>query len=132
MERHNSNASALAHMFIDHPKVTSVYYPGLASDPNFEISKRQMRGFGGMLSIDVGTAEKAKSFVKRLKVCRFATSLGGVETLVQPVALMSHATISPKERARSGIGEGLLRISIGIEAIDDIRQDIYDALAEES
>ncbi|MEK7855204.1 MAG: PLP-dependent transferase, partial [Acidobacteriota bacterium] len=77
----------------------------------------------------VGSAEAAKTLVDNLHVCTFATSLGGVETLVQPVALMTHATLTPDERAQAGISDGLLRISVGIEHIDDICQDIYDALA---
>lgn len=129
MERHNENAFALANMLSDHPKVTAVHYPGLESHANYEIAKRQMRGFGGMLAADVATAEAAKDFVNRLKVCAFATSLGGVETLIQPVALMTHATLSPAERAAAGVSEGLLRISVGIEAIDDISRDIFEALS---
>lgn len=128
MERHNSNASTLAYMLREHSKVSAVYYPGLEAHQNFEIAKRQMRGFGGMVAVDVGTAEGAKSFVNNLKICTFATSLGGVETLVQPVALMTHATLSPEERAQAGVSEGLLRISVGIEDINDICEDIYDAL----
>jgi methionine-gamma-lyase len=128
MERHNSNASALANMLIEHPKVSAVHYPGLESHANHEIAKRQMRGFGGMLAADVGTAEAAKALVNNLKVCTFATSLGGVETLIQPVALMTHATLSPEERVAAGVSEGLLRISVGIEDIDDICKDIYEAL----
>ena len=128
MERHNANASALANMLMEHPKITAVYYPGLEDHQNHEIAKRQMRGFGGMLGVDVGAAEAAKSLVNNLKVCTFATSLGGVETLIQPVALMTHATLSPEERAAAGVSEGLLRISVGIENLDDICQDIYDAL----
>lgn len=128
MERHNSNASALANMLLEHPKISAVYYPGLEDHQNYQVAKRQMRGCGGMLGADVGTAEAAKSLVNSLRVCTFATSLGGVETLVQPVALMTHATLSPEERAAAGVSEGLLRISVGIERIDDICQDIYDAL----
>ncbi|MDI1243424.1 MAG: PLP-dependent aspartate aminotransferase family protein [bacterium] len=128
MERHNSNASALANMLLEHPKVAGVYYPGLEHHQNHEIARRQMRGFGGMLGADVGTADAAKSLVDNLKVCTFATSLGGVETLIQPVALMTHATLSPGERAAAGVSEGLLRISVGIESIADICQDIYDVL----
>ncbi len=129
MERHNTNAFALANVMARHPKIRAVHYPGLESHQNHEIAKRQMSGFGGMVGVDVGSAEAAKSLVNNLKVCTFATSLGGVETLVQPVALMTHATLSPEERVQAGVSEGLLRISIGIEHIDDISQDIYDALA---
>lgn len=128
MERHNANAFAFANTIADHPRVKAVYYPGLGSHQNHEIAKRQMSGFGGMVGVDVGSAETAKSLVNNLKVCTFATSLGGVETLVQPVALMTHATLSPEERAQAGVSAGLLRISVGIEHIDDICQDIYDAL----
>lgn len=128
MERHNSNAFGLANVLSDHSKVKQVFYPGLETHQNHEVAKRQMTGFGGMLGVDVGTAETAKSVVNNLKVCVFATSLGGVETLVQPVALMTHATLSPEERAKAGVSEGLLRISVGIEHLDDICQDIYDAL----
>ncbi len=115
-------------MLLEHPNISAVYYPGLEDHQNHEIAKRQMRGFGGMLGADVGTAEAAKSLVNNLKICTFATSLGGVETLVQPVALMTHATLSAEERAAAGVSEGLLRISVGIEHIDDICQDIYEAL----
>lgn len=128
MERHNSNASVLANTLVSHAKVEAVFYPGLESHQNHEIAKRQMKGFGGMLGVDVGTAEAAKSVVNNLKICTFATSLGGVETLVQPVALMTHATLSPAERAKAGVSEGLLRVSVGIEDINDICRDIYDAL----
>lgn len=128
MERHNSNASALANMLLEHPKITAVHYPGLESHSNHEIAKRQMRGFGGMLAADVGTADAAKSLVNDLKICTFATSLGGVETLIQPVALMTHATLSAEERTAAGVSEGLLRISVGIEDVEDICKDIYSAL----
>ncbi len=128
MERHNSNAYALSNVLLDDPKVHQVFYPGLEGSQNHEIAKRQMSGFGGMVGADVGTANAAKALVNKLKVCTFATSLGGVETLVQPVALMTHATLSAEERSKAGISDGLLRISVGIEHIDDICRDIYDAL----
>lgn len=128
MERHNSNAFALANMLSSHAKVAAIFYPGLESHRNHGIATRQMKGFGGMIGVDVGTAEAAKDFVNRIKVCTFATSLGGVETLVQPVALMTHATLSAEERKTAGISDGLLRVSVGIEDIEDIRQDIYNAL----
>jgi cystathionine beta-lyase/cystathionine gamma-synthase len=88
-----------------------------------------MRGFGGMVGVDIGTAEAAKSLVNNLKICTFATSLGGVETLIQPVALMTHATLSDEERSQAGVSDGLLRISVGIECLDDICEDIYNALS---
>jgi len=128
MERHNSNAFAFANMMTNHPKVKAVYYPGLETHQNHAIAKRQMNGFGGMVGVDVGTAEAAKSLVNTLKICTFATSLGGVETLVQPVALMTHASLTSEERAHAGISDGLLRVSVGVEDIDDICQDIYAGL----
>jgi methionine-gamma-lyase len=128
MERHNANAAAFADAMVGHPRVTAVHYPGLEDHPSHEAAKRQMRGFGGMVGVDVGTAEEAKTLVNNLKVCTFATSLGGVETLVQPVALMTHATLTPEERAAAGVSEGLLRISVGVEDVDDIIRDVQQAL----
>lgn len=128
MERHNNNAMTLANSLVSNPKVVEVFYPGLETHQNHEIAKRQMRGFGGMLGVDVGTAAAAKSVINNLKLSTFATSLGGVETIVQPVALMTHATLSAENRAQAGISDGLLRISVGIEDVDDICHDIYDAL----
>ena len=128
MERHNANGLELAHFLSAHPKAKAVFYPGLESHVNHPIAARQMSGFGGMLGLDVGSAEAAKSFVNNVELCTFATSLGGVETIVQPTALMTHATISAEERAAAGISEGLLRISVGIEDIRDIVADITQAL----
>ena len=128
MERHNNNAMTLANSLVSHSNVRAVFYPGLEAHQNHEIARRQMRGFGGMLGVDVGTATAAKSVINNLRLSTFATSLGGVETIVQPVALMTHATLSAEDRAKAGISEGLLRISVGIEHIDDICQDIYDAM----
>ncbi len=128
MERHNSNTFALANMLLEHSAVQAVHYPGFEDHVNHEIAKRQMHGFGGMLAADVGTAAAAKSLVNNLKICTFATSLGGVETLIQPVALMTHATLSAEERSAAGVSEGLLRISVGIEDVNDICEDIYSAL----
>ena len=128
MERHNHNAFALANMLSEHPKVKAVYYPGLESHVNHDVAVRQMRGFGGMIGLDVGTVEAGKAFVNKLKVCTLATSLGGVETIVQHSASMTHATIPREERLKAGISDGLLRISVGVEHIDDIREDIYNAL----
>ena len=128
MERHNDNASALADTLSHHPKVRAVFYPGLESHQNHEIAKRQMQGFGGMIGFDIGTAEAAKTLVNNLEVCTFATSLGGVETLVQPVALMTHASLSPEERAAAGVPEGMIRLSVGVEDVKDIENDILQAL----
>lgn len=129
MERHNDNAFAMANMLYAHPKAVEVFYPGLASHRGHDLAGAQMRGFGGMLALDLGTAAAAKAFVNSVTVCTFATSLGGVETIVQPSALMTHANLAPEERAAAGISDGLVRISVGIEAIEDLIADIESALA---
>jgi methionine-gamma-lyase len=128
MERHNDNAYAMANMLAAHPRVKAVYYPGLESHRNHEIAKAQMSGFGGMIGMDLGTAQAAKTFVNNVHLCTFATSLGGVETIVQPSALMTHATLSTEQRAAAGISDGLIRMSVGIEDIDDLIDDVTKAL----
>jgi cystathionine beta-lyase/cystathionine gamma-synthase len=128
MERHNSNAEAIANDLVSHPKVRAVYHPGLQSHGNHEIAKSQMCGFGGMMAIDLGTGAAAKSFVNNVELCTFATSLGGVETIVQPAALMTHATLSAEERSAAGISDGLIRMSVGIENVGDLIGDIRQAL----
>jgi methionine-gamma-lyase len=132
MERHNENGLELARFLTSHPKAKEVFYPGLNSHINHDIAVRQMSGFGGMLGLDVGSAAAAKAFANSVKLCTFATSLGGVETIIQPVALMTHATLSEEDRASAGIAEGLIRISVGIEDIRDIIADVNQALSSES
>jgi len=128
MERHNENAFALANMLIEHPSVEAVYYPGLESHVNHEVAKKQMRGFGGMIGLDVGTIEAGKTVVNNLKLCTLATSLGGVETIIQHSASMTHATIPLEDRIAAGVTDGLLRLSVGIESIDDLKADFEQAL----
>lgn len=128
MERHNHNASVLANMLAEHPKVTAVYYPGLESHPNHDVAKRQMTGFGGMIGLDVGTVKAGKAFINSLRLCMLATSLGGVETIVQHSASMTHATVPAELRRRAGITDGLLRLSVGIEDVEDLKRDIGQAL----
>lgn len=128
MERHNSNAFALANMLDKHPKVNAVLYPGLASHPNHDIAKKQMSGFGGMLSFDLGSVEAGKAFVNAVRICTLATSLGGVESIVQHSTSMTHATIPREERLRVGITDGLIRFSVGIEGINDLLADVEQAL----
>ena len=130
MERHNQNASALANMFIGRRTVQSTYYPGLESHRNHNIAKSQMRGFGGMIGIDVGAFDSAKAFINNLRLCKIATSLGGVETIIQHSASMTHATFSPEARAAAGISDGLLRLSVGIEDVDDLMNDFEQALSK--
>jgi len=128
MERHNSNAFALANMLKEHPAVDEVYYPGVESHSNHEIAARQMKGFGGMVSFDLGSSERGKSFVNNVRLCTLATSLGGVETIVQHAASMTHASIPAEERRRAGISDGLIRMSVGIEDVEDLKTDICQAL----
>ncbi len=128
MERHNENAFAIAYMLEKHPKIKSVFYPGLKSHENFEIAKSQMKGFGGMVAFDVGSLKEGRNFVNNLKICTLATSLGGVETIVQHSASMTHATIPHEQRLKAGITDGLIRLSVGIEAVDDLIADLQNAL----
>jgi methionine-gamma-lyase len=130
MERHNYNASVLADMFIAHPKVANVYYPGLPAHGNHNVAAKQMRGFGGMIGLDVGTVSAGKTLVNNLKLCTLATSLGGVETIVQHSASMTHATIPREDRIAAGISDGLLRVSVGIEDVEDLKADFEQALAK--
>ena len=128
MERHNSNASALAHMLSIHPNVQHVYYPGLSEHQNHEVAKSQMSGFGGMVSFDLESVEAGKSFVNNVRVATLATSLGGVETIVQHAASMTHASIPAEERKRAGISDGLIRMSVGVEDFKDLARDLTQAL----
>ena len=128
MERHNDNAFALANMLAKHPKVDAVYYPGFESHINYDVAKKQMRGFGGMIGLDVGTIDAGKALVNNLKLCTLATSLGGVETIIQHSASMTHATIPREDRIAAGVTDGLLRLSVGIESIDDLKADFNQAL----
>ncbi len=129
MERHNSNAFAIANMLGDHPKVTGVYYPGLESHQNHEIAKRQMPGgYGGMIGLDLGTVEAGKTFSNSVRLCTLATSLGGVETILQHSASMTHAAISREDRLKAGISDGLIRLSVGVEDVSDLIDDLTQAL----
>jgi cystathionine beta-lyase/cystathionine gamma-synthase len=128
MERHNSNGMALAKFLENHPKVKRVFYPGLASHPQHEIAKRQQRGFGAMLSFDVGSLEAARRLLNHVKLCSLAESLGGVETLISLPALMTHASIPPDVRQQIGITDGLVRLSVGIEDVEDLIADLDQAL----
>jgi cystathionine beta-lyase/cystathionine gamma-synthase len=128
MERHNANGMAIAQYLEAHRKVKRVVYPGLASHPQHEIAKRQQRGFGAMISFDVGSLEAARSLLNRVKLCSLAESLGGVETLISLPALMTHASIPAERRLEIGITDGLIRISVGIEDVEDLIADLEHAL----
>ncbi len=129
MDRHNENGMAIAKYLEAHPKVKRVVYPGLASHPQHEIAKRQQRGFGAMISFDVGSLEAARSLLNHVKLCSLAESLGGVETLISLPALMTHASIPAARRLEIGITDGLIRISVGIEDVEDLIADLDKALA---
>jgi methionine-gamma-lyase len=128
MERHNSNALSVAKMLAAHPKVEAVYYPGLETHENHTIAKRQMKGYGGMIGLDLGSVEAGKTLVNNVKICTLATSLGGVETILQHSASMTHATLSPEARLKAGVTDGLIRLSVGIEDVDDLIGDLEQAL----
>ena len=129
MQAHCANAQALAEWLQTHDAVSDVIYPGLASHPHHALAARQMDGFGGMLSIRLkGGFEAAKRFCERLELFTLAESLGGVESLVNHPAVMTHASIPPARRAELGIGDELVRLSVGIEALADLRADVGQAL----
>ncbi len=130
VERHNVNALALAESLSGHRKITRVHYPGLPDHPGHEIAARQMKGFGGIVAIDLKDGyDAAARFVDHLRVIVNAASLGGVESLVSLPVLTSHAKATPAERAVAGVTEGTVRISVGIEAIEDLIADVDAALA---
>jgi cystathionine beta-lyase/cystathionine gamma-synthase len=128
MVQHNANGLALAEFLAAHPKVRRVYYPGLPSHPQYELAKRQMRGFGGMLSFDLGSLEAARRVLNGVRLLSLAESLGGVETLISHPATMTHASVPAERRAALGITDGLVRISAGIEDVEDLKEDLAQAL----
>ena len=130
VERQSANTMAVAEFLEAHPRVTTVNYPGLASHPGHEIAKRQMSGWGGMLSFALdGDLDAVKTFLPHLRLAHRAANLGAVETTVGPPATTSHVECTPEERAALGIPEGLVRYSAGIENIDDLIADLDQALA---
>jgi len=128
MAQHNVNGMALAAFLAAHPAVKQVLYPGLPSHPQHDLAKRQMRGFGGMLSFDVGTYENARRVCNRVKLMALAESLGGVETLICHPASMTHASVPPERRQAIGLTDSLVRISAGIEDPQDLIDDLKQAL----
>ena len=129
MEKHNENGQAVASFLAEHPKIQKVYYPGLASHPQHEIAKRQQDGFGGMVSFETGSLDNAKKVLESVKVATLAESLGGVESLISHPASMTHASVPNETRQELGITDGLVRISVGIEDIEDIISDLDQALS---
>jgi cystathionine beta-lyase/cystathionine gamma-synthase len=128
MEAHDRNGRTVAAFLAEHPKVEKVYYPGLASHPQHEIAKRQQKGFGGMVSFETGSLEAAKKVLENVKLCTLAESLGGVESLISHPASMTHASIPLDRRQNLGISDGLVRVSVGIEDVEDIIADLDQAL----
>ena len=128
MRQHSANGLALAEYLAGHPKVTRLYYPGLPSHPQHALAKRQMHGFGGMLAFDVGSLEAARTVLDSVRLLALAESLGGVESLISHPASMTHASVPPEWRAALGITDGLVRISAGIEDIEDLKEDVIQAL----
>jgi cystathionine beta-lyase/cystathionine gamma-synthase len=128
MAQHNVNGLALAEFLASHPSVSHVLYPGLPGHPQHELARRQMRGFGGMLSFDAGTFESARRVCNRVKLMALAESLGGVETLICHPASMTHASVPPERRLAIGLTESLVRISAGIEDPQDLIEDLEQAL----
>jgi cystathionine gamma-lyase/cystathionine beta-lyase/cystathionine gamma-lyase/homocysteine desulfhydrase len=128
MEKTNTNAQVIAEYLARHRKVEKTIYPGLTSHPHHALAVRQMRGFGGLISFDVGSLDAAKRVLNNLKLMALAESLGGVETLISHPAIMTHASVPADRRAALGITDGLIRISVGIEDVEDLEADLAQAL----
>jgi cystathionine gamma-synthase len=129
VQRQNQNALKIAVFLEAHPKIKIVYYPGLTSHPDYAIAKRQLSGFGGMLSFELdGDFDQTKAFMDRLKAIKLATSLGGVTSLANQPITNTHAALSPEDRARAGISESLVRLSVGIESVETLIDDLKTAL----
>lgn len=130
MERHCDNAAKIAQFLSEHPKVDKVYYPGLSSHPNHAVAQRQMKGFGGMLSFTLkgDKIEDAKRFLERAKLFSLAESLGGVESLCGHPATMTHASIPKEEREKAGLKDSLIRLSVGVEDVEDLIEDLKNAI----
>lgn len=132
MERHCSNALKVARFLESHKSIERVYYPGLPSHPQHELATKQMRGFGGMISAVLGGGlDNSRRFLERVKIFALGESLGGVESLIEHPAIMTHASIPPANRAKLGIVDGLVRFSVGIEDVDDLLADIEQALRDD-
>lgn len=127
MKRHEENGVAMANYLAHHPKAKKVYYPGLPDHPQHSLARRQMDGFGAMISFELGSYENAKKFLDRVRLCSLGESLGGVETLISHPETMTHASVPVADRQRLGITPGLVRISVGIEDIEDLIADVENA-----
>ncbi len=131
MEAHEKNAKEIAKYLEEHPKVEKIYYPGLDSNPQYELARKQMDGFGGMLSFEInGELKEAKKFIEDLDIFHLAESLGGVESLAEIPALMTHASVPREKREEVGIKDNLIRLSIGIEEPEDLKEDLESAFRD--
>ncbi len=128
MRQHDASGRRIADWLTRHPKVDQVYYPGLPSHPQHDLACRQMSGFGGMISIELGSVERARRLVERTKIFALAESLGGVESLIGHPASMTHASVPPEMRRAMGLTDSLVRLSVGIEDVDDLIADLEQAL----
>lgn len=131
VQRHCENGEKVAHFLVTHPKIDKVYWPGFESHPNHDIAKKQMRGFGGMISFTLkgNKLEDALAIVKKMELFALAESLGGVESLAGHPATMTHASIPKEEREKTGVVDSLIRLSVGIEDVEDLIDDLKQALA---
>ncbi|MCM2314345.1 MAG: PLP-dependent aspartate aminotransferase family protein [Thermoanaerobaculia bacterium] len=129
MRQHDENGREIAAWLAKQPKIVKVYYPGLPEHPQHELAKRQMSGFGGMISFELGSYEKAKAFLDKVRLCSLGESLGGVETLISHPVSMTHGSVPVETREKLGITPGLVRISVGIEDVDDLKADLANAIA---
>jgi cystathionine beta-lyase/cystathionine gamma-synthase len=128
MRAHNANGMAIAQWLEAHPRIDRVFYPGLASHEQHDLAVRQMSGFTGMVSVDVGSLERARALVEHTKIFQLAESLGGVESLISVPSLMTHASVPREMRQRMGVTDGLVRLSVGIEDTDDLIADLAQVL----
>jgi cystathionine beta-lyase/cystathionine gamma-synthase len=128
MRQHDANGRRIADWLTRHPKVERVYYPGLPSHPQHDLACRQMAGFGGMISIELGSVDRAKRFAERTRIFALAESLGGVESLIGHPASMTHASVPPEMRRAMGLTDSLVRLSVGIEEVEDLVGDLEQAL----
>ena len=131
MRQHDASGRRIAEWLGTHPRVKRIYYPGLPSHPQHELARKQMKGFGGMISVELGEAAFARHFVERTKIFALAESLGGVESLIGHPASMTHASVPREMRERMGLTDSLIRLSVGIEDVDDLIADLDQALADD-
>src|SRR5437773_9563152 len=129
MRQHDVNGRRVAEWLEQNPRVQRIYYPGLRSHPQHELASRQMKGFGGMISIELGDTAFARRFVERTRIFALAESLGGVESLIGHPASMTHASVPPEMRRAMGLTDSLVRLSVGIEEVEDLIADLEQALA---